>query len=447
MFPRSVKGWKIFWVSIGAVVAAILFVLFWYPETPTFKRSALVAHSGATASKPVEIIARVSGNYVKPGEALDLVVDVTNVGTPALGTPELKVFAPRLDFEPPGPCVALTDASSKVTELATNHTCRFSVRLTANGTAGLDGITALASWNAGTRTTSLSLGPIRFESRFGDDKWARFGRRLTQISLPVILVLLASLFTYMQRERDEQITKEQKKREEEQEVRQAILARFMKLSDKCFLPLVTEAALILSESHDVREKVKGSSEDNIFFHMVMLLRKMDELRIRGGIFFKQRSGEAIAGACWSVLRRTIYGVLTDKGAQLAKDKLKLEDSQNITCFRREIATDTELATAFDSFKKWIAGDPAMADDYGKMEDYEGVLDVIRATFLYEANLPLSEHWYNEDSPFSLREEHEKEVSLPKHKGLNETQGKAIKRLQKKLPDYAEKNGKLKIKIV
>src|SRR5260370_41108404 len=127
--------------------------------------------------------------------------------------------------------------------------------MTAKGSAGLDGITAVVSWNAGLRNTSLSLGPIRFESGLGEGKWARFGRRLTEISLPVILVVLASLFT-----------QKQKKREEEHEVRQAILKRLLKLSGKCYIPIVTETAVILSGFEDLRAvPPRRSAAVNIFF--------------------------------------------------------------------------------------------------------------------------------------------------------------------------------------
>jgi hypothetical protein len=436
MFPRSIWGKTIFWILFAVALLAGTYGLFRYPETPTFKRSALVAHAGATPGKPVEVTARVSGNYVETGGLLDLIVDVTNAGKSPLKEPKLSVTAPRLASTEPGPCVNLSDGTSKVTELQPDETCRFSVKMTAKGSAGLDGITTVVSWNAGLRNTSLSLGPIRFESGLGEDKWARFGRRLTQISLPVILVLVASLFTQMQ-----------KKREEEQEVRQAILTRLLKLSDKCYMPIVTETSVILAGIEDLRAVPPKSSAEYIFFHMVMLLRKMDELRVRGGIFFKQRSGEAVASACWNVLRRTIYGVLTDDGAKLAKDKLETAANQNLPYFKGQITGDPALQAIFVRFQSWIAGtDPVIKADYGEMKDYEGVIDVIRGTFLYEANLPLSEHWYKEDSPFRLRPERGTTVSLPTHPGLNETQMRAIATLKELLPAYAKKNGKLKLTI-
>src|SRR5260370_23018560 len=213
------------------------------------------------------------------------------------------------------------------------------------------------------------------------------------------------------------------------------------------MPIVTETAVILSGCEDLRAvPPRSSAAENIFFHMVMLLRKMDELRGRGSIFFKQRSGEAIALACWNILRRTIYGVLTDDGAKLAKGKLDTATDQNLAYCKGQITGDPALQAIFVRFQSWIDGtDPAIKADYGEMKDYEGVIDVTRATFRYEANLPLSEHWYKEDLPFRLRDEKATKMSVPKHAGLNETQTKAIMTLKEELPGYARKNGKLKIK--
>lgn len=223
------------------------------------------------------------------------------------------------------------------------------------------------------------------------------GRRVAQVlrdlTIPIVLALIGIWFNWKQNLREERRLAAEKERADRQQVRMLLLETVMKLAKRHYLPIVSEAKAVVIEA----KKEKAMSVDKLFFHVLMLLKRIDELKMKeGAVFFQKRFGESTVSRAWTLLRAAVYGVLGEELVSAALTGVVKNDWEYV----RFVEARRKLVHLRAKFEHWL--ELANANDasspchiYGCFQEYLGVIDIIQAIFRFEADRPLSEGWYEE----------------------------------------------------
>lgn len=447
--------WKAQWKKPGFrwiifIIAALLFLLglFFYPEQPEFRVRSLVARAAPSKDRPVEVEARLDKNFFEhKGEQATLLVTITN-RTPATQTTdtqttnsppptalttnqltdiEVLVQAPGFSISgtqqsaPNGQkffkCILSNPTQNQPQTLTTGESCTAQLTLSADERSGTSAVTVFADWNEGApEEASLSLGPIKFDSLFGPARWNRLGRRTAQVlrdlMIPIVLALIGIWFNRKQDDREQQRRKVEKKREaqrrkaeqkeaDRQQVRMLLLKTVMRLAKKYYLPIVAEAKAVVLENK--KDKAVRST-DLLFFHLLLLLKRIDDLKMKeGAVFFQKRFGEATIGYAWTILRAASYGVLGEDLLSAALTEVVKTDWE----YARFAGARRKLVPLRTRFEHWL--EPQRVVDpkdpchlYGAFDQYQGVIDILQAVFRFEADRALSEGWYEQESAIDFK---------------------------------------------
>jgi len=442
---KPVFRWSVVAVASLVVVFLCLVALFFYPESPAFRERSLVARAAPSKDRPVEIETRLDENlFERKGATAELLVTVTDraqVGDathPGLSGVEVYVHAPGFAVSGDKALAADRGRQFYICEmpqhvqgkpsnvLAPGESCTAKIGLTAAERSGMSAMTVFVDWtevavgsttgsaggNAAGNTVavapeevSLSLGPVKFDSMLGPARWNRLGRRAAQVlrdlTIPIVLALIGIWFNWKQNLREAKRIKADKKQADRQQVRMLLLKTVMKLAKSHYLPIVAEAKAVVLEG---RKDKAGRSADQLFFHMLMLLKRIDELKMKeGAVFFQKRFGEAAVGHAWTILKAATYGVLGEELVSAALTGVVKTDWEYV----RFVESRRKLVKLRERFEHWL--DPSSASDptspfhlYGPFEQYLGVIDVLQAVFRFEADRPLSEGWYEEKAKVDFK---------------------------------------------
>lgn len=425
--------WSVIALAAALAVLLCLVVLFFYPESPAFREKSLVARAAPSKDRPVEIETRLDENlFERKGAVSTLLVTVTDrapvgnttAGTAYPGLSDIEVHVHAPGFAASGTQSRGADAGEQffVCEspknapgrsegvLAPGQSCMATVYLTAAERSGMSAVTVFVDWTgtavgnaAGTTTggapeeASLSLGPVKFDSTFGPARWNRLGRRVAQVlrdlAIPIMLALIGIWFNWRQNLREAKRAKADKKQADRQQVRMLLLKTVMKLAKSHYLPIVSEAKAVVLEG---KKEKAARSVDLLFFHMLMLLKRIDDLKMKeGAVFFQKRFGESTIGYAWTILKAATYGVLGEELVSAALTEVVKNDWEYV----RFVESRRKLVKLRERFERWLepAGGVAGAVNYGPFEQYLGVIDVLQAIFRFEADRALSEGWYEERS--------------------------------------------------
>lgn len=430
---RWIAQWKTRWKKPGfrwsvIIIATLLFLLalFFYPEQPAFRVRSLVARAAPSKDRPVEVEARLDKNlFEHKGEQSTLLVTVTN-RTPATQNTEntptvnalsgIKVFVDAPGFKTdtatapkqatpvntPFNCAPLKNVAGGAQHiLPMGASCTAQLSLSADERSGSSAITIFVDWNGGApEEASLSLGPVKFDSIFGAARWNRLGRRCAQVlrdlMIPIVLAFIGIWFNRKQDDREEARHKAEQEEADRQQVRVLLLKTVMRLAKEYYLPIVAEAKAVVLEG---KKENAARSIDLLFFHFLLLLKRIDSLKMKeGAVFFQKRFGEAAIGYAWTILRAASYGVLGEELLSAALSEVVKADWEYV----RFVEARRKLIKLRARFEQWL--EPQQVIDpkdtchvYGSFDRYLGVIDVLQAVFRFEADRALSEGWYEEDS--------------------------------------------------
>ncbi|HEX6773963.1 MAG TPA: hypothetical protein VF126_18145 [Acidobacteriaceae bacterium] len=375
-------------------------------------------------SAGIRIEARLDSNTLLDPSADPLRVRVMNESQQSIESLYLNISAPGFSLDQPQPrdsarpwpCVPPDGKNGKLDsnqgKLATNQYCEFFVSLTPEARSGSYGITATVFWSQSVAGQSpqgratLALSPITIDRLFGAARWDRLGHALKDLALPVMLAILGAVFTSRQNlaeatRRNTENNLQQKRIEaervaaERQEVRQLLLTRVMDRSEKYYLPFVSHGRLILTEA---KKKPADTNPEKIFYHLLLLRRRMENFRMeKGGIFFEKRGAEQGAGAAWYLFKTGVDTALGEAAMASALKQVKIEWDY-FTFLSNRLA----LAPQWARFQNWHSKPLSSNQAGGSFLQILGVLDAFQAIMAFEADRSLSKHWYDEENQVNFR---------------------------------------------
>lgn len=376
------------------VVASVAALLFLVPEKSDFKSSALFARDTYSRESHVDLEAYIDQNLISKGDNVKLEINIRNSNLEPITDLHASIAAPGFGW-------TAEDLNRQLSpSLSADSTISASIPLSALANSGSYNIVVFFSWDKKSHYTSMvSVGPVRMAGLLGQDRFARFLSRGSQLvkdlTLPIVLAILGYYFQLLQGIRDAkrrrqdrkieaQRQREQEKREESQQVRQNILPLVMSLAERHYMPIVRASRLLIID-YQTFLSTPTASLDKVFFDALFLLKRMDYLRRdKGQIFFQDGRAEAIASDAWLILREKMLSTLGDMQVGLALEKIGNEDGFADFARRRYSVL---LSGAFNRLEHWIKSEPE------EFMRYLRLVDLLQAVFRFEANRPFAEHWY------------------------------------------------------
>jgi hypothetical protein len=406
--------------SIAGTTVVICAALFFAPEKITPLSSALFARDPYAKESHVDVGARLDRNILSKGDQAILEVNIQNNNTDPLTEFHASITAPGFEWSQRNAEKQLSGSVPAGSSLSA------AIPLRAMARSGTYTVSVFYSWTKKSRySSSVSLGPLKMEGLFSQDHWSRFLGRGNQLikdlTLPIVLAVLAYYFQLQQKARDER-----------QQVRQNILSLVMTLAERHYMPIVTSALNVIQHYQKLKDKDPVTSPEEVFFDVMFLLKRMDYLRRdKGQIFFQDNAAESIARQAWFVVRNKLRSVLADDKSKFPEEQveLALQKIGNDDRFSDSKRYWLHLQTSFTGFQKWLAADPT------EFEQYLDVVDVIQAVFRYEANRPFFDHWYGGQKKLDLKRETTRKSDFFRNFPKTSATQEAVKALDEAWPLY------------
>jgi len=298
-------------IVISALVAVTIVLLYVMPEKPTYTASALFARDQSSAKSNVNVTVKSDSNNVSRSDHVLLTLAIENGNAAELTDFYASISAPGFEWD------QNRFSSQLPVTIPARSTAVRTVPLAALAQSGSYNVVVSYNWTlASYHGSVLSIGPIRMTGGlFGEDKWIRFGGRLKDLALPIVLAALGFLFQ-----------QQQKNREERQQVRQNILPLVMTLAEQHYMPIVRGARLLIDDHEKWRANYPQSSIEKVFFDTLFVLKRMDHLRRdKGQIFFQDGAGEKMASDVWFVLREGLHLALGEANVALPLKEIQIND--------------------------------------------------------------------------------------------------------------------------
>lgn len=224
----------------------------------------------------------------------------------------------------------------------------------------------------------MTLGPVNL----GINKLAAFGSRfwsfVKELTLPIILIILANRFT-----------RKASAQEEEKQIALILLPKVMRLTGRFYLPMAHSASKFVQ-----RSKEKGRNAEELTFYLLSFLNISRALKEQeGGVFFKDLTAEQIFGIANNVIRALVLEALT--GEKQLMELLDLLDSWVPTGRKKRWARFSDKPSAVPpkwiTVQDWLVGSPKGLNE----AEYQAIcylFKVVAATLRYEGNAPFAS-WY------------------------------------------------------
>lgn len=263
-------------------------------------------------------------------------------------------------------------------------------------------LAAVVSWETPAGISSqitVVLGQNSIESG-----WQRFGRGAYEVikdfALPLLLVVITLLFGWWDKKKESARKEAEEVRTWQAETWKQMLPISHRMATKHYTRIgesVREALDLIETSLGKQDAARrGPSEHEAFFSLMLLGRQMEVLVDQvGGLFFKDRVGEKLAGQCWNDYLEGFYGPAT------------AAERKN---YQRSIEAVSPTGDGKDGFLQRLNAAPApRVPDPDRsvwacwlhFQAHYGIPEGTRALFLlrgfgavldYEMNRPY-EHWY------------------------------------------------------
>jgi hypothetical protein len=394
----------------GLILLAALCLLFFYPGSPEGRPSESITRIAELKLQGMRVEARLQRNRIEDSSSDLLQVDLFNGSEKEIREPRLHLSAPgfSLGDNPRAfsqdqrflPCVDPT--GKPATAVPARSSCRFAVNLAPACLSGVYGVTVYVDW-AGPDAhadTAILLAPITIDRawRLSTARFARAGRRLSSIlkdlAVPIMLAVLGALFAAWQSGLEASRLEAEREQSERQEVGRLLLTRILDLARMHYLPFVTQATSVLNEAEKNRSSAFDSDFEKLFYHFLLLLKRMEVFRLtEGGIFFKRRDGEMAMTAAWFLLKTASYRGL---GGDLAvANAMKvIEPDWDYAAYKTALPCPA-MQAVWKRFQAWRKVPLTPAKGAESFWQILGVMDAFQAIASFEGDTAL-QYWYEKD---------------------------------------------------
>jgi hypothetical protein len=456
--PNPGTHWQRFSLLYGALAIAVLLVLFFFPSDEKAVSRPLLAI--ARPAPGASLAATLQSNMLRDSRGDTITFEAAADPGTRIDHMVACVQAPGFTSDPASGCVPVTvynkaDIASQPTP-ATLH-------LTPVKTSGSVLILVTASWvrlapvrvapraqQAGTGATAagppaigtaatgnpppnppacdstpaacsliaekvaLSLGPVDL----GIDRLIRFGGRfsrfLKDLTLPIILIVLANWLTSVSAERDrkreasEAALREEKERKQEQEeerqrrlereqeeekqIAHILLPKVMRLAGHFYLPLTLNAINFVNPSGPGR----GSAEELSFCLCSFFLVARSLKEKEGGVFFKDMAAEQMFALANNIIRGLVVSAVGDENQFTAcLDFLDSWVPEGQRRWPRSAERREDAPESWTRLEAWILSlkDP-------QFQAMRFLFNILAGVIRYESNAPYS-YWYSNSSAQNL----------------------------------------------
>ena len=416
--PPSVSRthWQAFRVLYIAVAFAILLALFFFPSAEKGVSRPLLA-----IAKPApgsSLVATLESNTLNGSREESITLEATADPATSIDNMEVCAFAPEFTVEPG--CVPVRVYSKG--DLVLPH-APATIRLIPRLSSGTFKVLLTASWvrcvprsqpdapGKGRTGSSASAPKQRLEScvrlaekvvmplgpvNLGVDRLTRFGGRFARfikdLTLPIILIVLANWLTSESAKRDEDRKKHDREQEEENQIAHILLPMVMRLAVQYYLPLTLNSATFVEPLSPGR----GTPQELSFslFSFFLVARSLKEQE--GGVFFKDRAAEQMFAVVNNVIRELVV---------------------------EAVGSETHFTECLDHLGSWVPGGekrwpriaerhPAVQQGWTNLENWlvkleedrfqamRYLFNILAETMRYESNAPFAD-WYTNSRAANL----------------------------------------------
>ena len=425
---RFVRSRSFLWICVAT--ALILLLLFLFPSSPDTHPTESLVRASDFKSAGVRLVARLQRNRVEDDSSDSLQIIVENNSEKSLDQPQLHLTAPGFSLDANEPdflkdqhSLTCRDISGKkISSIPPHQSCHFELRLQPDCRSGTYGITAFVNWGQGDSSGegTLLLAPVTFDRPWSAARAVQAARRLAglvkDLALPIMLAILGAVFATRQSDREatrkaeearlenDRTRKEKeaedkrieadKEQAERQEVGRLLLTRILDLAQNHYLPFVSQAKSVLIEAKKHRKSTTDSDFEKLFFHLLLLLKHMENFRLNvGGVFFKRRDGEMAMSAAWFLLKTYTYKGLGGDEV-MARTLAIVERDWDYATYKQRLPTSF-IRESWTNFKTWrTAAEDAKAET-GSFWQIIGVIDAFQAIASFEADYAFK-YWYEKE---------------------------------------------------
>jgi hypothetical protein len=426
-----------------AVAIAILPVLYFFPSEPTTVSRPLLAV--AVPAPGSSLVATLESNTLDAAREDSISFTADAAPGTRIENMTVCVSAPEFTLDPTSGCTSVKIRSKSDTAAPTaaavihlvpkGSSGRYTLLLNASwiryaprpqpaapqpGTASAAGVsqvpaTSCDAPSAGciplAESRAMTLGPVDL----GVDRLTRFAGRLSRflkdLTLPIILIVLANWLTSVSAERDrkreaseaalreererkqgeeqERERKLEREQEEEKQIAHILLPKVMRLAGHFYLPLTLNCIGFVKPSRSNPRELSFS-----LFSFFLVARSLKEKE--GGVFFKDMAAEQIFAIANNLIRDLVVGVVGDEDR--FTECLNYLDSwvpQGQRRWPRLAERTGEAPASWVRLEDWLAG-----LEKPKFEAMRFVFNSLAGVIRYESNAPFS-YWYSNSSAENL----------------------------------------------
>jgi hypothetical protein len=437
--------WQRFSVLYSVVAVAVLLVLFFFPSDEKAVSRPLLAI--ARPAPGASLVTTLESNTLQDSRDEAITFEATADPGTRIDNMIACVQAPGFTFDPASGCVPVKVHNKADIASAPSPA---TIHLTPNRSSGTVKILVTASWvrfvphpqaplteaaatgkpqpnspapacddgpascSAVAEKVLMTLGPVNL----GIDRLTRFAGRfsrfLKDLTLPIILIVLANWLTSVSAERDrkreasETALREEKERKQEQEeekqrklereqeeekqIAHILLPKVMRLAGHYYLPLTLNSINFVRPSGTGR----GSPEELSFCMCSFFLVARSLKEKEGGVFFKDMAAEQMFALANNILRDLAVKAVGDENQFTAC--LDFLDSWVPTGQRRWPRAAERRDDAPECWTKLEAWLASLKDP--QFQAMRFLFNILAGTIRYESNAPYS-YWYSNSSAENL----------------------------------------------
>lgn len=206
-----------------------------------------------------------------------------------------------------------------------------SFELVPSGESGIFNLTRGFAWSDGDG--KQHRGFVEFGAVTVTDRWSLLAGWFKDLALPIVLLLLGSVFGFLE-----------KRRTEVQQTWHQMLPKSHENAELYYMPM-SSSILRIREGLQRFDRAQGPSEKKkhrgeLYYDLLILLRRNREFVVKiGGWYFKDFEGELLAQTCWNLFRADTEERLGRAALESLLDQIGPQDSIGDVRRRFEAAVD------------------------------------------------------------------------------------------------------------
>ncbi len=450
------QRYRIYYISAAIAVSLLVLILllYFYPSQET-----AVSHPVLAIARPApgaSLVATLRTNALHgsrdeaitfeaaraPGtriEEMTVCVDAPEfIPDPASGCTQVKVFNKGNIASPPVPAtIRLTPKESSGTFriLVTASWVRYVPRAKSPAAVSGKAEPAAKSCIADTddcyplvERVEMTMGPVDLGVNKLSQFASRFSRFLRDLTLPIILLVLANWFTRESSKRDRRLKDRESEQEEEREIARILLPKVMRLGGRYYLPMTLNASSYVQASASGPAKAKELAFNMASFFLIARTLKERE----GGIFFKDFDAEQIFKVSYSNIReRFVAAVGGEDQFTACLNHLQARVPTGEKRWPRVTDGPVVALKEWTDLEAWFA-------KIGKQpfDAIRYLFNILAATMRYETNAPFA-FWYSNSKDENLFRVDDDNIAAPPDEEFGTLDSTRLAEFKKLLASYRE----------